>query len=138
MLLNLALIPHILGSNYCYDNSKQQMLNIDFYFEDMFMFKFFIIFGAPSEHKPHLVRSKYGCPLGCPKNIKNVFFLPHILHEAAFIPKKEKPKEIKSFQTFVLRGRAFSFYKGNPKNIQRKICMRTVLAVISHKPVQSI
>ena len=45
----------------------------------------------------------------------------HIFHEAAFIPKKVKPKEIKSFQSFVLRGPAFSFYKGNPTNIQRKI-----------------
>ena len=64
--------------------------------------------------------------------------LPHILHEAAFIPKKVKPKEIKSFQTFVLQGHTFSFYKGNLKNIQRKICMRTVLALISHIMVQSI
>ena len=34
----------------------------------------------------------------------------------AFIPKQVKPKETKSFQTFVLRGHAFSFYKGNPKD----------------------
>ena len=66
------------------------------------------------------------------------FVLPHLLHVAAFIPKKVKPKEIRSFQTFVLRRHAFSFYKGNSKNIQRKICMRTVLALISHIMVQSI
>ena len=71
------------------------------------------------------------CSLGCPKNIKNVIFCP------IFCIRLPKPKEFKSFQTFVLRGRAFSFYKGNPKNIQRKICIRTVSAVISHITVQS-
>ena len=35
-------------------------------------------------------------------------------------------------------GRPFSFYKGNPKVIQRKISKTSVLALISHIMVQSI
>ena len=31
-----------------------------------------------------------------------------------------------------------TFYKGNPENIQRKICKRSVLALISHIMVQLI
>ena len=63
--------------------------------------------------------------LRCPSRVSQKYqicvFLLDILHVAAFMPKKVITKKIKSFQTFVLRGQPFSFYKGNRKNIQRKI-----------------
>ena len=47
-------------------------------------------------------------------------------------------KKCRSFGEKLPLGRPFSFYKGNPKNIQRKICKRSVLALITHIMVQSI
>ena len=97
----------------------------------IFLFKFYI-----TAEKIILIstfQSGY-CSLGCPKYMK-MYFFAHILHVASFIPKKIAHKKIKSFQTFVFHSQLFSFFKGNHRNIQRKIWQPTVLALIYHRMV---
>ena len=60
------------------------------------------------EYLVHIININCGNYMVCTLNncamVKRVshIFLPHIFHVAAFIPKKVKPKKIKSFETFVL------------------------------------
>ena len=78
-----------------------------------------------------------GGTVGCQEFSKNLV-LTSIICPGLYLYLKQHQKHFKIFGIDLFRGRAFSFYKGNPKNIQRKICKKSVLALISQIMAQSI